>query len=77
MCCLHAEVNGRKNIDVLSSDLSKWKKNIHVLSSDLSTWKNYQCVVFRLKEMGKNIHLFSSGLIKLKKKYPCVVLRLK
>jgi hypothetical protein len=37
MCCLQTSVNGKKNIDVYSSDLSKYKgKTIHVFSSDLS-----------------------------------------
>ena len=61
------------------------RKNIHVLSSDLSKWKEkYSCVVFRLKKMErknlpmcyfqaqgngkKNFHVLSSDLSKWKEK---------
>jgi hypothetical protein len=61
MCHLQALVNGKRDIHVLSSDLSKWKENIHVSSIGLSKWKNINvsshlskwrknvCAVFRLK----------------------------
>ena len=72
MCRLHALVNGKSDIHVLSSDLSEWKK-IHVLFVGLSKWKENMHVSSIGLSKWENINV-SSDLSK-RRKDSCVVFR--
>jgi hypothetical protein len=77
MCCLQANVKGKKTsmCCVLSSDLNKGK-NINVLSSALSKGKNIDVLSLALSK-GKHIHVLSSVLSKWKEKTSMFFFRLK